>query len=360
VVDDSNCDHWSELPAAEVRSESVLRSNRNAIASPQLAGYNSAPGFAVNGVTGMARVRSGIIDFAAYLVVRLGVCVLQMLTDDAAGRLAAGLAWLAYRCDRRHRDVAADNVRHAFPDLEARSRDQLVRGCFHHFAALVIEIARLPRKLHLANWRRYVDLVGGDKVVGAMTSGRSALIVTCHLGNWEMAGFALGLFGFRTHAIARTLDNPYLDRFLRRFREKTGQRVLAKKGDYDAITGLLESGGVLATLADQDAGPRGLFVDFFGRPASTHKAIALMALEFNVPLIVVGVPKVSRPMHYHVIVEDVIRPSDFSAQPDAARAITQRYTAALERVIRRFPEQYFWLHRRWKHQPAIRRSRRAA
>src|SRR5205085_3967380 len=124
------------------------------------------------------------------------------------------------------------------------------------------------------------------------------LIVTGHLGNWELAGFALGLFGFRTHAIARTLDNPHLDRFLRRFREKTGQRVLAKKGDYDQIAGLLESGGVLATLADQDAGQRGLFVDFFGRPASTHKAIALLAIEYDVPLVVVGVPLVSkRPRH---------------------------------------------------------------
>src|SRR5262249_32861073 len=158
---------------------------------------------------------------------------------------------------------------------------------------------------------------------------------------------------FRTHAVARPLDNPYLDDFLRRFREKTGQRVLAKKGDFDQITELLKSGGVLATLADQDAGQRGLFVEFFGRPASTHKAIALMAIEYDVPLVVVGVPKVRRrPMHYHVVVEELIEPSDFAGRPDAVRAITQRYTAALERVIRSHPEQYFWLHRRWKHQPA--------
>jgi KDO2-lipid IV(A) lauroyltransferase len=113
-------------------------------------------------------------------------------------------------------------------------------------------------------------------------------------------------------------------------------------------------------LADQDAGQRGLFVDFFGRPASTHKAIALMAIEYDVPLVVVGVPCVStRPRHYHVVVEEIIEPSDFAKRPDAVRAITQRYTAAFERLVRRYPEQYFWLHRRWKHQPVL-RVRRAA
>jgi KDO2-lipid IV(A) lauroyltransferase len=308
----------------------------------------------------MPRPPSPLLDYLAYLAVRLGVCFIQMLPNEAARGFARILATLAHRFDRRHRQVADDNLRHAFPELCDRERERLVRATFRHFLSLIIEIARLPRKLCVGNWREHVTLVGGDKVVGAMTSGRPALIVTAHLGNWELAGFALGLLGFRTHAVARTLDNPHLDRFLLRFREKTGQRVLAKKGDYDQITDLLKDSGVLATLADQDAGQRGVFVDFFGRPASTHKAIALMALEYDAPLVVVGVPRVSvRPRHYHVVVEELIEPSEFAKRPDAVRALTQRYTAALERIIRRYPEQYFWLHRRWKHQPMA-RARRAA
>jgi KDO2-lipid IV(A) lauroyltransferase len=108
---------------------------------------------------------------------------------------------------------------------------------------------------------------------------------------------------------------------------------------------------VLATLGDQDAGPKGLFVDFFGRPASTHKAVALLALEHHVPLVVIGTPRVGEPMRYHITVEDVILPEEYEWQPDAVRAITQRFTDALERIIRRYPEQYLWLHRRWKNQP---------
>jgi KDO2-lipid IV(A) lauroyltransferase len=116
---------------------------------------------------------------------------------------------------------------------------------------------------------------------------------------------------------------------------------------------------VVATLGDQDAGQRGLFVDFFGRPASTHKAVALLALEHRVPMLVIGVRKVAEPMRYQIVVEDHILPEEYDDRPDAIKVLTQRFTAALERVVRAAPEQYFWLHRRWKHQPVAKKAKRA-
>jgi KDO2-lipid IV(A) lauroyltransferase len=101
-------------------------------------------------------------------------------------------------------------------------------------------------------------------------------------------------------------------------------------------------------------------VDFFGRPASAHKAVALMAMEFDAPMVVVGVPRVGGPLEYAIVNEDWIDPRDYAGRPDAVRAITQRYHAALERLVRRHPEQYFWLHRRWKTQPAAKRAKAAA
>src|SRR5208282_4553765 len=103
--------------------------------------------------------------------------------------------------------------------------------------------------------------------------------------------YVLGLLGVKSYAVARPLDNPYLEDFLRRFRERTGQKLLAKRGDFEQMQTILGKGGIIATLGDQDAGQRGLFVDFFGRPASTHKAMAVLALEYNVPILVIGVPK---------------------------------------------------------------------
>ena len=305
--------------------------------------------------------RSKPLDFLIYLVVRFLVCVIQALSYRAACCLADGLAWLAYHLDRRHRLVADDNLKHAFGEqYNAAQRDRMVRAVYRHFCRLVVEMIHIPRGLSVASWRQRLELVRGDRIVGGLLAGRPLLIVTGHFGNWEMAGYALGLFGFTTYAIARRIDNPYLDRFLARFRQRTGQAILDKNDDYDRITRVLQTGGVIATLGDQDAGQKGLFVDFFGRPASTHKAVALLALEFNVPMLVVGTPKVGEPMKYQIVAEDLILPEEYAGRPDAVRAITQRFTSALERLVRRHPEQYFWLHRRWKHQPAARKSRKAA
>ncbi len=247
----------------------------------------------------------------------------------------------------------------AFPGRYSDAEiDGLVRDVYGHFCRVVVELAHLPRRLHVTNWKRYVEIQGGDRVVGALLSGRPLLIVTGHFGNWEVAGYVLGLLGFTTHAIARPLDNPYLDDYFRRFRERTGQRLLAKQGDFDKIEQVLAGGGVIATLADQDAGQRGLFVDFFGRPASTHKAVALMAMEHNVPMLVVGTPMLDG--KYIVRPAEVIDPADYEKTPDAVRTMTQRFTSDLERLIGLAPAQYFWLHRRWKHQPLPRGKRKAA
>jgi KDO2-lipid IV(A) lauroyltransferase len=307
----------------------------------------------------MSKSRSQIMDYSVYLLVRLFVCVVQVLSLETAASWADGLAWLLHRVDRRHRQVAIDNLRHAFGEqLSEAQRLALVSRVYQHFCRLLIEIIHLPRHLHLRNWRAHVQLLGGQALVERVLSGRPLLIVTGHYGNWEMGGYLLGLLGLRTYAVARPLDNPYLDDFLRRFRERTGQKLLAKKGDFDQMQNILRRGGVLATLGDQDAGQRGLFVNFFGRPASTHKVMALLALEFRVPIQVVVARNLGRPLHYCAAVVDEILPEDYEGRPEAVRVITQRLTGALEKAVRQDPTQYFWLHRRWKHQPG--RAKRSA
>lgn len=309
----------------------------------------------------MPKARNRLTDYLVYVLVRLIFCVIQAISFRLALALADALAWLAYRIDKRHRLAAQENLRYAFPEITAPDAiDRRVRAVYRHFCRLLMEIAHLPRRLHTGNWRQYVELVGGREILNGLVSHRPLMFLTGHFGNWELGGYILGLLGFHTHAIARPLDNPYLDDFLRRFREHTGQKLLAKKGDFDQMQAILKQGGAIATLADQDAGQRGLFVDFFGRPASTHKAVALLSLEYQVPMIVIGVRKVGEPMRYQIVVEDVIYPETYQGQPNAVRLMTERFTAALERLIRTAPEQYFWLHRRWKHQPAKRKGKQAA
>lgn len=315
------------------------------------------------------KARNRAADYAVYLVVRLLVAVVQMAPPRWAYGVANGLAWLVYTLVKSRRRIALENVRAALPELAAdpHAADRLVRAMYRHLATTVVELMLVPRKLHVNNWRKHLVLAHGDRTLPHLLTDRAALIVTAHFGNWEMAGFHLGLCGFRTHAIARTLDNPYLERFALHFRQRTGQTIIAKNDDFERLTHVLKGGGKVATLADQDAGPRGVFVDFFGRQASTHKAIALMAIQFDAVMVVIGVPRVARsehpqradfdpssalaPLFYAVEVADVIDPREYAADPNAVKLITARYTKGLEHLIRKHPEQYFWLHRRWKHQP---------
>jgi KDO2-lipid IV(A) lauroyltransferase len=123
---------------------------------------------------------------------------------------------------------------------------------------------------------------------------------------------------------------------------------------------VLQSNRTLSFLADQDAGQRGLYVDFFGRPASTHKAIALLAIEHKAPVAVGVARRIGPGFRYEIRCEDVIDPIDLAGTADDVRILTQRFTSALERLIRQDPTQYLWLHRRWKHQPKSTQSRSAA
>ncbi len=306
----------------------------------------------------MKRPRHPVLDYLVYLAVRLLVGVCQALSVERSYEIADRLAYLLYRVDTRHRLVAMENLRHAFGDrFTEAERDRIVRGVYRHFCRMIMEMLHIPRKLHLTTWRERITLNGHEKVVDRLLEGGPVIMLSGHFGNWEMAGYLFGVFGFPSHSIARTLDNPYLDSFLRSFRERTGQKLIPKKGGYDDMLAVLQSGGVLSFLADQDAGPRGLFVDFFGRPASTHKAIALLAIEYNAPVIVGYARRIGPGFRYEVGCPDLITPEQWSVEPDPVRYITQRYTTALQRAIELAPEQYLWLHRRWKHEPKSRTRR---
>jgi Kdo2-lipid IVA lauroyltransferase/acyltransferase len=296
------------------------------------------------------------LDYLAYLAVRSVVAFAQMLSIEQSYALAQFLGWVIYKVDSRHRQVGIDNLTQAFGDqFTETERDQIVRGAYRHFCMMLMEILHSPRKLHLENWRGSIELAGLAPVMDHLITGSRPLIVlTGHYGNWELAGYLFGMFGVPTVAVARTLDNPYLERYLRAFRERTGQSLIPKTGGFDQMVEVLQNNRALTFLADQDAGQRGLFVDFFGQPASTHKAIALLAIEHQAPVAVGVARRIGPGFRYEIRCEDVIDPAELSGTADDVRILTQRFTSALERLIRQDPTQYLWLHRRWKHQPRVR------
>lgn len=309
----------------------------------------------------MAKARKWWVDYAVYLAVRSIVCVIQAVPQNVALTFAWVLARAAYTFDKRHRKVADENLRHAFGDqLTDEQRSARVLAVYHHFARVIVEIALIPRKLHINNWKKYVTFHGVEPALQGFLGQRPVILVTGHFGNWEMAGYLIAALGVEGHAIARTLDNPYLNAFLLRFRQGTGQTILNKNGDFDKIERVLANNGVLVSVADQSAGPKGYFVPFFGRLASTHKAIAILAMKFNA-LIILGYAYRDQPgFHYKVGCSRILDPADYAGRSNAAMEITRELSTILESVIREAPDQYLWLHNRWKHQPPARALERLA
>lgn len=298
-----------------------------------------------------------LIDWTVYVVVRTGICVLQALRIEACQQVARVLAWLMNDVARVRRRVVDENLQQAFPDWSPERRRRVARQMWEHLFLLVAEVAHLPRKVHDSNWRDYIHMVDGDVVARLCLTDRPRMLVTAHFGNFELLGYVFGLLGFPSYAIARPLDNPYLDRFVTRFRGMTGQFMIPKKGGYDQILHVLATSGTLGFLADQHAGTKGCWVDFFGRPASTHKAIALLALEHQATVLVGAARRVGPPLHFEFRLDGHLDTRENRPEAGGVRPLTEWYTAQLERMIRRSPEQYWWLHRRWR-EPPVRKAKK--
>ena len=306
--------------------------------------------------------RGSVVDYLVYVVVRLLICATQAVPLEIAWQMVRGLAWLMGSVLRVRGKVVEENLRHAFPEMSDAQRRRLIRGMWEHLFLLVLEVAHASRKIHETNWRDYVVLTNVAPMVELLVSDRPKMLITCHFGNFEVAGFMLGVLGFPTYTVARKLDNPYLDDFISRFRGATGQYIIPKKGGYDKILEVLGSGGVVTFLADQYAGDKGCWVEFFGRPASAHKAIALLALENDAPIVVAYARRLERPLQFEMAVTAIADPRQAGEEVGSIRELTQWYTSRLEDVIRLAPQQYWWIHRRWKdtRQPRRRGTVKAA
>ena len=316
----------------------------------------------------MARTARPVRHRLEYFGFRLIACVIAALPVRAAVRLAEALALLFARGLPQklvRGQVARDNLRTAFPEKSPEEIERLVFGMWRHLFRMVVEIVQLPRKVGRDTMADVFTFHNRDATVRALCSGRPVLVLGGHFGNWEVGNVAFGAFGFPVNGVARDLDNPYLHEWFLNIRRKSGGRLISKKGGSAEMTQVLERRGLLGLLCDQDAGDRGMFVPFFGRDASTFKSIALLAMEYRA-LICVGYSTRlpddfhnARWVRYEIGCEEIIDPDDFTGS-DAVPQITRRYSAALERAVRRAPEQYFWVHRRWKSVPRERARRKAA
>ncbi len=307
--------------------------------------------------------KSSWFDYPAYFLLRLFLCLIQSVEPERADRFCQLLAKFTARWLRLRRKLVRENLNRVFPHFSAAQIDATEERMWLHLLRLVCEVAIAPRKIHRTNWYEFFRIRDRARMLNIAFDQRPKIIVTGHLGNFEIAGFVNGVFGLPSTTIARELDNKYIHNYVTKFRETGGQHFLSKNSGAAAVQALLDKGSMLALLADQEAGSRGVWVDFLGHPASCHKALALFTLSSGAPMIVCVNRRLNGIMKFELRAIDSVDPvHKDDPRMRSVEVFTRWYNACLEVGIRESPDQYWWVHRRWREPPPrlLKKARQAA
>lgn len=290
-------------------------------------------------------MRGRLRNWAEYLAARLVLATLAVGPRAAAEGLARFytrlLRWLVPRLRR----TALRNLALALPELAPADHERIVKGVFASLARLLVCFARLPRlnRENISEWIRYDGL---EHFQQAIARGRGVLFAAAHLGNWELSAFAHALMTAPMDVVVRPLDNPLLDRLVERRRALSGNRIIEKKHAARAILKALRANRAVGILIDQNASlEEGVFVDFFGIKACAGAAFARLAARSGAAVIP-GFALWSEQEGRYVL--RFYPPVEMTGD---VVADTQRLHSLLETVIRQYPDQWLWIHRRWKTRP---------
>jgi KDO2-lipid IV(A) lauroyltransferase len=287
------------------------------------------------------------LEAAAFRVLLVAARIVPRRLMLAAGALGGMLGWAL---DARHRRIAEENLVQAFGDsLDARARGRLQRACWRHFGRITVDSLCLLQR-DAAFVQGLVELEGEENLRDAYGRGRGALLYSGHFGHWELAALVQGYAGLPLTLITRPLDNPKLEAMLAALRTRSGNTVVHKRNAVREMMRTLGRGGGVAIVIDQDARDAGVFVPFLGRPASTTPTPATLALRTGACLMpVFCVPRGDG--GYRIIYGPVDEAESTGDRVQDVTRITAECTQVLEQWVRRYPEYWLWMHRRWKTAP---------
>jgi Kdo2-lipid IVA lauroyltransferase/acyltransferase len=283
------------------------------------------------------------LEYAAVATVIRVVRALPMRAVLAAGTV---VGTLFYVVDRPHRRLAVKNLQAAFPLRSEAECRTIARGMFSHFGRLLTVLLKFSTMRPQEMLAR-VEFEGEERVLAAHGEGRGVLLFTGHFGFWEINALVHALEIKPMSVLARPLDNPLLHDLLESVRRRTGNAVIYRRGAIRRVLRALSENQAVALLIDQHIqSTDAVYVDFFNRPAATTSALAALALRTGAPV----VPVFALPLpggRFRMVYEHAVAPPR-ADDPDAIRAFTQRCTDVLEMYVRRYPDLWLWMHRRWR------------
>lgn len=265
-----------------------------------------------------------------------------------AGQAVGALAYVVLPHLRRHAEI---NLRLAFPDLDERERAQIRRGAFRNLGRLLGEISQFPR-LNRENISSIVVYEGLENYLDAAAEGRGVILLTGHIGAWELSVYAHSIHGHPMSFLARRIDNPLVERLAESYRARYGNRSIDKKGSVREVLKTLKSGGVVGILADLNTSrEEGVFCDFFGVEACATAGVATLALRTGAVVLPGYLIWDEKARIHRLHFEPPIETINTGNQKEDVIANTARYAKVLESIIRRHPDQWLWIHRRWRTRP---------
>jgi Kdo2-lipid IVA lauroyltransferase/acyltransferase len=266
---------------------------------------------------------------------------------------AAGisLAWIVYLLHFRLRSVGMRNLALVFPERDRRARARILRGVFSSLGRQLAEVCHFP-KYTCENLGQVVVCDGLENYEHAFARGKGVLLIAGHFGGWELSAFTLSLCGHRMHVVMRPMDNVYLDRMIRQYRTMHGNTMVDKDDFVRGLLVAMRAGEVVGLLMDTNmTPPQGVFVDFLGIPACTASGVARIALRTDAAVVPTFMPWDGELKKYRLRIDpavELVRTGDEEAD---IIANTQLFTKIIEDYVRRDPDQWLWVHRRWKTRP---------
>ncbi|MGE5736513.1 MAG: lysophospholipid acyltransferase family protein [Acidobacteriota bacterium] len=288
----------------------------------------------------------------AWLLIR-GISILPRPVARAAG---IGLGQLVYLLHGKLRRVGMRNLQLAFPEKSAHERRRILRGEFTSLGRQLAEVCLFPSYTR-ENVTKIVVYDGFENFERAEARGKGVIYLTAHLGGWELSAFSHSIQGHPLHVVMRSMDNPFLDRFITHLRTMHGNRAVDKDNFVRGLLSAMKAGETVGILMDTNmTPPQGVFVDFFGIPACTASGLARIALRTDAA-VVPGFTIWDRELRKYRLRFDpalaLIRTGDEEADIVANTAL---FTKVIEQYVRRYPDQWLWVHRRWKTRPAGEKS----
>lgn len=286
-----------------------------------------------------------------YLIARSLLTVFGWLPLRTALFVGARLGRCAYYFSSRLRRTGLRNLELAFPDLDQSERGRLLRGCFENLGRLLGVFSQFATA-ETQQLQSMIKCEGLEHLDSARASGRGVILFTGHVGAWELSSFALSLFGYPLSFLVRRIDNPKIETLVDDRRERLGNRTIDKRSAAREMLQMMQSGGTLGILVDLNTLDReGIFVDFFCVPASTTFMLAKLALRTDALVLPVFAPWDPQSRRFLLKVGEPLTVERSGNDEDDVRLLTQLFTGVVEEYVRRYPDQWLWIHRRWKTRP---------